>query len=109
MKYCLLNCSPETYDGCRSDWNTVLQQLSKLSFIPDSAPSVPRCTAYTNKRLHVAIKPRLSSIISAAQKAYDAGKLSQRMAALAQYAAAIDSVDQNIVSDINRRVTHLTY
>lgn len=87
----------------------MLQQLTKLPFIPDNAPNVPRCTVYTNKRLHVAIKPRLSSILSAAYKAYTAGKLSARMAALAQYAAAIDCVDQNIVSDINRQVSHLTY
>ena len=94
---------------CRSDYNTVLQQLTKLPFIPDKLEDVTRCTAYANKRLHVAIKPRLNSVISAAFKAYIAGNLTWKLKALAAYGTAVDSVDQNIVSDINRQVSHLTY
>ena len=87
----------------------MLQQLTKLPFIPDSRPNVPRCIAYTNKRLHVAIKPRLQSLIAAAHKAYKAARLTAKLAVLVQYAAAIDSIDQNIVSEMNKQVSELTY
>ena len=86
----------------------MLQHLAKLPFIPDSRPNVPRCTAYTNRRLHVAIKPRLQSLISAAFKAYSEAQQGTKLAALAQYAAAIDSIDQNVVTEINKAVSEMT-
>ena len=68
---------------------------------------VKKCQDDTNKRLHVAIKPRLTSIISAAHKAYAASRQSDRLAALARYAASVDCIDQSIVSDINKAASQM--
>jgi len=92
---------------CRQDFNTVLQQLHKLPFIPDRQGIVKRCQDDTNKRLHVAIKPRLSSIISAAQKAFAASRQSDKLSALARYAASVDCIDQGIVSEINKAASQM--
>ena len=47
-----------------------LQQLSKLPFIPDRQHFAQICAADTNRRLHVALKHRLTDVIVAAHQAY---------------------------------------
>ena len=68
---------------------------------------VKKCQDDTNKRLHVAIKPRLSSIIAAAHKAYAASRQTAKLSALAAYAAGLDCIDQGVVSDINKVVSEM--
>lgn len=108
----------ETYDRLQTirellaaahvnDYNIVLQQLAKLPFLPDRTSTAKRCQADTNRRLHVAIKSRLHSIIFAAYKAYSASKQGSKLQALSEYAAGVDCIDQSIVNDINKAVSGL--
>ncbi len=68
---------------------------------------VRKCQDDTNRRLHVAVKPRLSTIITAAQQAYAASGQTAKLQALAEYAAFLDCIDQSIVSDINKVLSQL--
>lgn len=104
---CLLTIRELLTAAQRQDFNTVLQQLHSLPFIPDRQGIVKRCQDDTNKRLHVAIRPRLSSIISAAHKAFAASRQSDKLSALARYAACVDCIDQGIVSDINKAASQM--
>ena len=95
------------------DYNVVLQQLSKLPFIPDRQQFAQRCAADTNRRLHVALKHRLTDVIAAAHKAYlalqphDSTQSLEKLAALSKYAVNLDCVDQQIVSGINKAVSEM--
>ena len=95
------------------DYNVVLQQLSKLPFIPDRQQYAQRCAADTNRRLHVALKQRLTDVIAAAHKAYialrphDRAQSLEKLSALSKYAVNLDCVDQQIVSGINKAVSEM--
>lgn len=91
----------------------MLQQLSKLPFIPDRQHYAQKCAADTNRRLHVALKYRLTDIIAAAHKAYlalkpsDSAQSREKLSALSIYAVKLDCIDQQIVSDINKAVSEM--
>lgn len=95
------------------DYNVVLQQLSKLPFVPDRQQFAQKCAADTNRRLHVALKQRLTDVIAAAHKAYlalqpyDRMQSLQKLSALSKYAVNLDCVDQQIVSGINKAVSEM--
>lgn len=95
------------------DYNVVLQQLTRLPFIPDRQHYAQRCAAETNRRLHVALKHRLTDVIAAAHKAYmalhqsDPTQSLEKLSALSKYAVNLDCVDQQIVSDINKAVSEM--
>ena len=95
------------------DYTQVLQQLRQLPFIPDRQYSAQKCATETNRRLHVAVKHRLTDIIAAAYKAYlalqtsDPTQSREKLSALSTYASKLDCVDQQIVSDINKAVSEM--
>ena len=88
-----------------------MEQLRKLPFIPDKQSHVQRCVNETNRRLHVALKHRLTDIIGAAHKAYIASTnrdaTRENLSALSKYAVHVDCIDQQIVSDINKAVSEM--
>lgn len=91
----------------------MLQQLSKLPFIPDRQQFAQRCAADTNRRLHVALKHRLTDVIVAAHQAYialqpyDQAQSVEKLSALSKYAVNLDCVDQQVVSSINKAVSEM--
>ncbi len=82
----------------------MLEQLSRLAFIPDSQSIIGKCRDETNS-LPVAIKSRLSSIVAAAYGAYAASGQTAKLQTLAEYAVPLDCIDKGIVRDISKALS----